>query len=250
YEVHYNYPPVKSLPFHLPGEKQVVYDADANIDDVQNKPSVASSKILAWMKCNETDDVAQTLTYADFPTKFVWKSEKRMWKRRKQGYAVGRIHQAPPSLDKLLRRNGSSLVLSGMPLPDLEFLENHTNSLIHDEISYHLNLLRAEHKRLFPSLTAKQKIVYTRVISAIENNKGGVFFLYGYGGTGKTYIWKTVSAAIRSKEEIVLNVTSSGIASLLLTGGRMAHSRFGIPINVNEDSFCSITAGTDLAALL
>ncbi|GJV63447.1 ATP-dependent DNA helicase PIF1-like protein [Tanacetum coccineum] len=33
-------------------------------------------------------------------------------------------------------------------------------------------------------------------------------------------------------------------------GGRTAHSRFGIPINVNEDSFCSITAGTDLAALL
>ena len=37
---------------------------------------------------------------------------------------------------------------------------------------------------------------------------------------------------------------------MLLTGGRTAHSRFGIPINLNEDSFCSITAGTDLAALL
>ncbi|GJY75445.1 ATP-dependent DNA helicase PIF1-like protein [Tanacetum coccineum] len=251
YEVHYNYPPVERLPFHLPGEQQVVYDADADIDDVLNKSSVASSKFLAWMKCNETDDVSQTLTYADFPTKFVWKSEKRMWEWRKQGYAVGRIHQVPLSLDKLLRRNGSSLSsISGMPLPDLEFLENHINTLIHDEICYNPDLLREEHERLFPSLTAEQKIVYTRVISAVENNKGGFFFLYGYGGTGKTYIWKTLSAAIRSKGEIVLNVASSGIASLLLTGGRTAHSRFGIPINVNEDSFCSITAGTDLAALL
>ncbi|GJT78412.1 ATP-dependent DNA helicase PIF1-like protein [Tanacetum coccineum] len=154
-------------------------------------------------------------------------------------------------IDKLLRRNGSSLSsISGMPLPDLEFLENHINTLIHDEICYNPDLLREEHERLFPSLTAEQKIVYTRVISAVENNKGGFFFLYGYGGTGKTYIWKTLSAAIRSKGEIVLNVASSGIASLLLTGGRTAHSRFGIPINVNEDSFCSITAGTDLAALL
>ncbi|GKB85688.1 ATP-dependent DNA helicase PIF1-like protein [Tanacetum coccineum] len=154
-------------------------------------------------------------------------------------------------IDKLIHRNGSSLSsISRMYLPDLEFLENYTNTLIHDKICYNPDLLRAEHERLFLSLTAEQKIIYTRVISAVENNKGGVFFLYGYDGTGKTYIWKTLSAAIRSKREIVLNVASSGIAPLLLTGGRTAHSRFRIPINVNEDSFCSITAGIDLAALL
>ncbi|GJX27033.1 ATP-dependent DNA helicase PIF1-like protein [Tanacetum coccineum] len=118
-------------------------------------------------------------------------------------------------IDKLLRRNGSSLSsISRMPLPDLEFLENHTNSLIHDEICYNPDLLKAEHERLFPSLTAEQKIIYARVISVVENNKGGVLFLYGYGG------------------------------------GHTIHSRFGIPINVNEYSFCSITAGTDLVALL
>ena len=122
-------------------------------------------------------------------------------------------------IDILLRKNGSSLSsINGMPLPDLEFLENHTNSLIHDEICYDPDLLKAEHDTLFPSLTPEQKIVYQRVISAVENKKGGVFFLYGYGGTGKTYIWKTLSAAIRSKGDIVLNVASSGIASLLLTG--------------------------------
>nr|GEW42354.1 ATP-dependent DNA helicase PIF1-like [Tanacetum cinerariifolium] len=113
-------------------------------------------------------------------------------------------------IDKLLCRNESSLsFISGMPLPDLEFLEDHTNTLIHDEICYNPNLLRGEHERLFPSLTAEQKIIYTRVMTAVENKKGGVFFLYGYGG------------------------------------GHTAHSRFGIPINVNEDSFCSITTALD-----
>nr|GFA16207.1 ATP-dependent DNA helicase PIF1-like [Tanacetum cinerariifolium] len=52
------------------------------------------------------------------------------------------------------------------------------------------------------------------------------------------------------QRSIVLNVASSGIASLLLPGGRTAHSRFGIPINVNETSVFSITHGSDLAALL
>lgn len=77
-----------------------------------------------------------------------------------------------------------------------------------------------------------------------------MFFIYGYGGTGKTFLWKTLSAAIRSKGHIVLNVASSGIASLLLTGGRTAHSRFSIPINLNEDSLCHIKPNSDVACLL
>ncbi|CAH9140571.1 unnamed protein product [Cuscuta epithymum] len=59
-----------------------------------------------------------------------------------------------------------------------------------------------------------------------------------------------ISAAIRSRGEIVLNVASSGIASLLLPGGRTAHSRFKIPIHPNEDSTCNIKQGSALAELL
>ncbi len=66
----------------------------------------------------------------------------------------------------------------------------------------------------------------------------------------KTYIWKTISAAIRSRGEIVLSVASSGIASLLLAGGRTAHSRFLIPISINENSVYSIKPNSDLAELL
>ncbi|KAD2805097.1 hypothetical protein E3N88_38474 [Mikania micrantha] len=87
-------------------------------------------------------------------------------------------------------------------------------------------------------------------MTAVTENKGGVFFVYGYGGTGKTFIWKTLSSALRSKGQIVLNVASSGIASLLLTGGRTAHSRFHIPLNLNEDSICSMKPNTDDADLL
>ena len=41
----------------------------------------------------------------------------------------------------------------------------------------------------------------------------------------------------------MLCVASSGIASLLLTGGRTTHSRFKIPIYIHEDSTCSISKG-------
>nr|KAJ0217238.1 hypothetical protein LSAT_V11C300102530 [Lactuca sativa] len=73
--------------------------------------------------------------------------------------------------------------------------------------------------------------------------KGGVFFLYAF-------VWKTLSAAIRSKGEVIINVASSGIASLLLSGCRKTHLRFHIPINLNVNSFCSITPGNNVASLL
>ncbi|XP_022000182.1 ATP-dependent DNA helicase PIF3-like [Helianthus annuus] len=106
-----------------------------------------------------------------------------------------------------------------------------------------------EHDAYVKCLTAEQERIYKIVMEAIEKGDGGVFFVYGYGGTGKTFLWKTFSAALQSKGEVVLNVASSGIASLLLDGGRTAHSRFVIPININENSICSIEPNTELGDL-
>lgn len=55
---------------------------------------------------------------------------------------------------------------------------------------------------------------------------------------------------MRSKGDIVLTVASSGIAALLIPGGRTAHSRFSIPIHVDENSTCNITQGSPLAELI
>ena len=56
--------------------------------------------------------------------------------------------------------------------------------------------------------------------------------------------------AVRSKGKIALAVASLGIAALLLPGGRTAHSRFHIPINVNDESTCEIKQKTQTAKLL
>jgi len=45
-------------------------------------------------------------------------------------------------------------------------------------------------------------------------------------------------------------VASSGIAALLLPGGRTSHSRFRIPLELHESSIYSITKNSSLAALL
>ncbi|KAL6568747.1 hypothetical protein OROHE_004431 [Orobanche hederae] len=87
-------------------------------------------------------------------------------------------------------------------------------------------------------------------MNAISNERAGIYFVYGYGGTEKTFIWRTLCAVLRCKGEIVLDVVSSGVAALLLPSGRTAHSRFGIPINVSDKSMYTITPGIELAALI
>lgn len=64
------------------------------------------------------------------------------------------------------------------------------------------------------------------------------FFVDGPGGTGKTFLYTVLLAAVRARGGIALSVASSGIAALLLEGGRTAHSRFKIPIQLDEASTC------------
>jgi len=108
------------------------------------------------------------------------------------------------------------------------------NNFIVDELSYNKEDMGRQHSSLLQDLNCDQLKVYKEIMSAVLLQEGGFFFVYGYGGTVKTFIWRTFSCALRSKGMLVLNVASSGIASLLLPGGKTAHSRFCIPILINE----------------
>ncbi|KAK9049910.1 hypothetical protein SSX86_031120 [Deinandra increscens subsp. villosa] len=374
-KVHYRYPTVSRLPFHLPGQQQVVFGEEDDIDDVIEKASVCSSMFLDWMRCNGMYPEARSLTYVQFPSKFVWKEKDRCWKPRKRGICIGRIHSVSPALgeayflrillnkvkgpksfeeiktvnghqhstfkdacyalglldddreyieaiveashygsghylrnlfatmlwcntlsrpehvwenswetlsdgivyqrkqnpntqgssinadqlknltlleiQKILLRNNSSLSnFESMPFPDDVSILLSENMLIDEELSYDKDTMKNEFEDLFIKLTDEQRSIFQEINSAVKSKKGGVFFVYGYGGTGKTFLWNTLSAYVRSEGEIVLNVASSGIASLLLPGGRTAHSRFRIPINITEDSICTLKQNSDAADLL
>ncbi|XP_048634447.1 ATP-dependent DNA helicase PIF1-like [Brassica napus] len=124
------------------------------------------------------------------------------------------------------------------------------NVLVLDERSYERSALLETLRRDLPKMTCEQRKIYEEILSAVNKGDGGMFFVSGFGGTGKTFLWKLLSAAIRSRGDIVLNVASSGIASLLLPGGRTAHSRFGIPLNPDEFSSCTMKHGSDQANLV
>ncbi|KAF8109176.1 hypothetical protein N665_0101s0007 [Sinapis alba] len=152
-------------------------------------------------------------------------------------------------IEKILRRNGMSLprVMKYPKLPKINAQD--FNVLIVDERSYSREILLEALDIDIPKTTNKQKEIYDQILAAVNEKNGGMFFVYGFAGTEKTFLWKLLSAAIRVRGDIVLNVASSGIASLILPGGRTAHSRFSIPLNPDDSLSCTIEPGTDQANL-
>lgn len=82
--------------------------------------------------------------------------------------------------------------------------------------------------------------MYEEIIFVVINKKGGVFFVYGFGGIGKIFMWNILLVVIRFKGDVVFNVVFSGIVFLLLFGGRIVYLRFGIFINLDEFFICNI----------
>jgi hypothetical protein len=84
----------------------------------------------------------------------------------------------------------------------------------------------------------------------VTNKEGKLFFVYGSGGSGKTFVWTTILFRLRRQGKIVLVIVSLGIASLLLLGDRTAHSRFKILIDLHDESTCNITQQMKVAELV
>ncbi|KAL4553839.1 hypothetical protein LXL04_040237 [Taraxacum kok-saghyz] len=112
--------------------------------------------------------------------------------------------------------------------------------------------LKLHQQYLFMStqLNAEQKKVFDQIHLSATSGIQSLIFVYGYGGTGKTFLWSTILAYLRSRGLIVLAVAASGIASLLLPAGRTAHSRLKIPLDLSDSSTCHIKKKTHLGQLL
>ncbi|RYR19579.1 hypothetical protein Ahy_B03g064403 [Arachis hypogaea] len=152
-------------------------------------------------------------------------------------------------IEKLLQANGKSLRdFASMP-PNVDLVSQFSNSMVLRELEYDISVMLEDGSN-FPKLNEEQKSIYNRIIHCVTNKEHGLFFIYGFSGTGKTFLYRLLSAKLRSQRRIVINVASSGIASLLLPGSKTAHSMFGIPLELNEDTICRIPKDSPKADLI
>jgi hypothetical protein len=51
-------------------------------------------------------------------------------------------------------------------------------------------------------------------------------------------------------EKIVVSIATSGVAASIMSGGRTTHSRFKIPLTIDNGAFCTFTKQSGTAKLL
>ena len=121
-----------------------------------------------------------------------------------------------------------------------------------EQLAYNPQTLQDIREHEITTLNHEQRIDYDEVLNAVQQpvGHGECFFVHSAGGCGKTYLFNLIAAVVCAQGKIVLCVASSGIASLLLSGGHTAYSRFKIPIPVHEASTCNIKKNDQLHELL
>ncbi|XP_043226099.1 uncharacterized protein LOC122383585 [Amphibalanus amphitrite] len=122
--------------------------------------------------------------------------------------------------------------------------------LIQEELEYDAAALRDQVAIQLPTLLPPQRHVFDLVMTAVDGRRPLAVFVDAAGGTGKTYVFNTLLAAVRSQGMVALAVAFSGIAATLLDGGRTYHSRFKAPLQVDATSTCAISAQSPLAELI
>ena len=137
-----------------------------------------------------------------------------------------------------------------MPLPQMDWNVVVGNRLIAAQRSYNMDEQTQLATQRIPTLNNGQRAAFEAIVTAVETRSGKPFFLHGPGGTGKTYVYNTLCYFLRGQGKIVLCVASSGIAALLLMGGRTSHSTFKIPIDPHESSVCAIPRHSELAEFI
>ncbi|KAI3826166.1 hypothetical protein L1987_00211 [Smallanthus sonchifolius] len=221
---------VQVLAVHLENMQNVTFKYSERLEDIANNPAVKRTTLTEWLRSNQIHNGQRSmhLRYVHCVSKYIWDASGKCW--------IPRTLNRTPAIVLNSSTRSYSLCNFGLPMPRSEFNSVLNNRLLMEEKNYNTERLADEHELLKNALHIEQLAIYESVIQAVAQNKQILLFVYGHGGTRKTYLWTTIICALRSTGKVVLAVAASGIASLLLPSGRTAHSRFKIPLNLTDDS--------------
>ena len=131
--------------------------------------------------------------------------------------------------------------IKSFPLPVIDVAYDDANGIpreIFEEASIEVDI---DDVSLVDSLNPEQRNAYEEIMATVDSDQGGLFFVDGPGGTGKTFLYTALLAILQSQNKLAVATATSGVAASIMPGGRTAHSRFKIPLTIEDGSFCSFT---------
>ena len=163
------------------------------------------------------------------------------------------LYEAYKNIEQIMQKNGPHITLEETfhipcPIPDAA-----DAPAFHDpespvpptveELTVHS--VQAETMRM--SLNTEQTEAYNAIIKSVLNNEGKTFFIDGPGGTGKSYVYKSVTKKLQSLELSYCACASNGINATLI-GGCTVHNCLEFPWNSNSTvAPCSTPTGRQQA---
>ncbi len=106
-------------------------------------------------------------------------------------------------------------------------------------------------QEMFAQLNASQRSAAEEVLAAIEGRTTTrCFFVDGPGGTGKTFLYRTLCHILAGRGVPVLTVAWTGIAANLLPNGTTLHSRFKLPLALDERSTLQLSGSSAEAEVI
>jgi hypothetical protein len=123
------------------------------------------------------------------------------------------------NLNMLFDKQGRSIKEFNLPKYFEHSSQESINRLFDEELNYDANTLTNESQIMIGQLNHEQRHAFNMIVETVLQSKPGFFFVPGYGGTGKTFLWNMIITYLRGHRKIVLSVASLGVASLLLPGG-------------------------------
>lgn len=181
-----------------------------------------------------------------------------LWKNHLEAMSedYSRNYKCKHTVEQMVLKNIRDMLQSmgkdikSFPLPEIDEQHDTTDDIpreITEESSIEIN---PEDKCLHNKLNKKQRAAYDKILTTIDSQRGGIFFVDGPGGTGKTFLYRALLATVREKGKIALATATSGVAASIMPGGRTAHSRFKIPLRIDDGAICGFTKQSGTAKLL
>ncbi|ONM22734.1 hypothetical protein ZEAMMB73_Zm00001d006074 [Zea mays] len=232
--------------FHEAAQRRGLLEADNTIDECLNEaalyqmPSALRRLFATILVFCEPNDVAE------------------LWQRHLDTMSeyYHRITQSKTHLQQMVLIDIRNMLQSmgkdikTFPLPAI--IDRYDDSQGIDREIYEEEIIEAttEDVALQETLNEEQKSAYEKILSVVDTSNGGVFFVDGPSGTRKTYLYKALLAVLRSQDKIAVATAISRVAASIMPGGRTAHSRFKIPLTMDDGAICTFTKQSGTSKLL
>ncbi|PIA41356.1 hypothetical protein AQUCO_02200045v1 [Aquilegia coerulea] len=251
FQIHEELPCVTRLALHLKGMHVCVFNPNDTPKQVKEKAENQKSSLTAYFDWYRKNPTTKAYTYQEFPEHFRWCKDNKKWTPRvTSAFSIGRMYFANPNSGERFYLRLLLTVVKGPSSFESLYSVDGIEHKTYREACIARGLLEDDNEW---DKCLEEAVIMKTDPSDSDVCDYGLFLMNDYllesGKTLSDFPNMPLPYTLRSEGHIVIMVASLGIASLLLTGGRTAHSTFKIPFEVLDDSVCSVTKQTIHAEL-